>query len=270
MLFTLGIVAYGASRVLTYEPRGYLVLVVGLAGTAAVRPHISLFAFGALFLALLLRRRSWRESRLGLLGRIIGLAVMIGIGAVVVTTAASFFNVGDVTELSSESVDTVLDRTTDQSSTGGSEFESTRPTSPTEYPYAFLSVMFRPFPWEASNAQALVAAAEGFTILLITISSCRWRVLAGCRARSCRSRTSCSRVSYTLMFVFAFSAVSNFGILTRQRTQVLPLFIVVLAIPLTTPSRPKPTPPVAGRAITRPVLRNLPPRPQSPVGVRRT
>ena len=40
--------------------------------------------------------------------------------AVVDDRAASFFNVGDV-PISSESVDTVLDRTNDQSSTGGSE-----------------------------------------------------------------------------------------------------------------------------------------------------
>jgi hypothetical protein len=38
-------------------------------------------------------------------------------------------------------------------------------------------------------------------------------------------------VSYTAMFVFAFSSVGNFGIMTRQRTQVLPLVLVLLAIP---------------------------------------
>ncbi|MET0578833.1 MAG: hypothetical protein ABW122_09250, partial [Ilumatobacteraceae bacterium] len=263
MLFTLGIVAYGASLVLTYRPHGYLVLVVGLAGTAAVRPHISLFAFGALFLALVLRRRSWRDSRLGLLGRIVGLAAMIGIGAVVVTTAASFFNVGDVTELSGDSVDTVLDRTTDQSSTGGSEFESTRLTSPAEYPSALVSVLFRPFPWEAGNAQALAASAEGFVLLLVSIGS--WRRIVRVPRAVVQIPYVAFAVSYTLMFVFAFSAVNNFGILSRQRTQVLPLFLVVLAIPLANESRQQSERPPP-RPIARPVPRPRPPRrPTHPV-----
>ena len=45
-------------------------------------------------------------------------------------------------------------------------------------------------------------------------------------------------VSYTLMFVFAFSAVSNFGILTRQRTQVLPVRLVLIAVPRIGPWSP--------------------------------
>ena len=32
--------------------------------------------------------------------------------------------------------------------------------------------------------------------------------------------------------VFAFSSVGNFGIITRQRTQVFPFVLVLLALPL--------------------------------------
>jgi hypothetical protein len=38
-------------------------------------------------------------------------------------------------------------------------------------------------------------------------------------------------LTYTVMFVIAFSSISNFGILTRQRTQVLPLALVMLVLP---------------------------------------
>ena len=37
--------------------------------------------------------------------------------------------------------------------------------------------------------------------------------------------------AYTLMFVYAFAAIANFGILSRQRTQVLPFVFVLLALP---------------------------------------
>jgi len=36
---------------------------------------------------------------------------------------------------------------------------------------------------------------------------------------------------YSLLFVFAFSSIANFGILARERTQVLPFFLVLLAVP---------------------------------------
>jgi hypothetical protein len=38
-------------------------------------------------------------------------------------------------------------------------------------------------------------------------------------------------VIYTLVFVYAFSTIGNFGILVRQRVQVYPLFFVLLALP---------------------------------------
>jgi len=36
---------------------------------------------------------------------------------------------------------------------------------------------------------------------------------------------------YLALFVFAFSTIANFGILARERTQLLPFFLVLLAIP---------------------------------------
>jgi hypothetical protein len=226
MLFTLGIVAYGAALVFTYQPHGYLVLVVGLAGTAAVRPHVTLLVFAALFGGSLLRRRSWRDSRLGLLGRLAGLAVLIGLGAVILAQTASFFNVDN---LDRGSVEQVLDRTDDQSSDGEAAFDSPRLSSPREYPYAVVSVLFRPFPWEAGNPQALVAAAEGLVLMgLFVFSLPRLKRLPW---YAVRTPYVAFAVAYTAMFVLAFSAIGNFGLLTRQRTQVLPLVLVLLAVP---------------------------------------
>ena len=39
-------------------------------------------------------------------------------------------------------------------------------------------------------------------------------------------------ISFVAIFVFVFSVVGNFGILDRQRTQMLPLYFVLLAAPL--------------------------------------
>ena len=37
--------------------------------------------------------------------------------------------------------------------------------------------------------------------------------------------------TFTVVFITAFSFIGNFGILTRQRTQLLPLVFVFLAMP---------------------------------------
>ncbi|MGH9120044.1 MAG: hypothetical protein ACRD0A_19910 [Acidimicrobiales bacterium] len=227
MLFTLGLAAYGVALLLRYRGRGYVALIAGLAGTALVRPHVTLLVFVAFFIAYLLRRRSWRESNSGLLGRIAGIAVLVLVGGIVLAQVASFFNLPDVDR---EGVEQALDRTEDQSSKGGSQFSVARPKSPAEYPEAVVTVLFRPFPWEAGNAQALVAAAEGALLLLAFVMSLPR--LARLPSYVVSTPYVAFVTAYTLMFVFAFSSVGNFGIITRQRTQVFPMVLVLLALPL--------------------------------------
>ena len=53
---------------------------------------------------------------------------------------------------------------------------------------------------------------------------------------------------YTLVFVYAFSTIGNFGILVRQRVQVYPLFLVLLALPKPVFERKKPGARGRGRA----------------------
>ena len=38
-------------------------------------------------------------------------------------------------------------------------------------------------------------------------------------------------LAYALMFFFAFATIANFGILARERSQVMPFMFVLLAIP---------------------------------------
>ena len=155
--------------------------------------------------------------------------MLIGLGAVILAQTASFFNVDN---LDQGSVEQVLDRTADQSSDGDAAFESPRLSSPSEYPYAVVSVLFRPFPWEAGNAQALVAAAEGVVLMVLFAFSLRRLVRVAWYA--VRTPYVAFALAYSAMFVLAFSAIGNFGLLTRQRTQVLPLVLVLLAVPVRT------------------------------------
>jgi hypothetical protein len=227
MLCWLGLAAYGSALVLRSRTGGFLLLATGLLGMALVRPHVAMLTVVALLVASLVRRRPAGEAHFGMFSRLAGLAIVIAMAGVLLAQVSSFFNLDDVDQ---EAVTSVLDRTEGQSAQGGSEFSSSRPKSPTEFPGAVVTVLFRPFPWEAGNAQALVAAAEGVVLLALF-------VLALPRlARLPRTMFTTPyvtfAVAFTLMFVFAFSSIVNFGIIARQRTQVFPLALVVLAIPL--------------------------------------
>ena len=241
--FGLGLASYGIALITRHQTLGYPVAALGLLATAGPRPHITVLCVVSLMIAYLLRRKSWRETKMGPIGKAVGIVVLMGLGAVVVTTAASFF---DVDGVSTTSVGEVLDYTDQQSGQGGSEFEAVRVKSPTEFPAAVLAVLFRPYPWEANSAQALIASAEG-TMLLILGAAAVTRLM---RVPKYIFRVPYVAyvVSYTIMFVIAFSSIGNFGILTRQRTQVLPLVVVLLVLPYEPAPVARPTPTVEERA----------------------
>jgi hypothetical protein len=233
MMFTIGIALYGAARILVRLAGGYLLFAAGLGGTALVRPHVTLLLFGALFAAFLLRRATWEESTFGPLGKVVGLVVLLAVGTVVVARVADFFNLDQV---DAQSVEDVLDRTEGRSTTGGSEFTAVRPDSLVEVPGAAVGVLFRPFPWEAGNGQALAASFEGVVLLGLTVLSVRR--LATIPRLLVRRPYVTLAVTYTFAFAFAFASVGNFGILARQRVQVLPLALVLLALPAPSASGP--------------------------------
>ena len=227
MCFTIGLATYGVAMILKHNQLGYPVAGFGLLGTGMVRPHVTVLVFFSLFFAYLMRRKSWRESKSGPFGKVVGIAVLLLVGGIVLSKAASFF---DVDGASASSAQTVLDRTATQSGQGGSQFDSGTPFSPAQFPSAMLAVLFRPYPWEASEPQMLVAAAEGSFLLILVIRS--WSRLVRLPGFIFRVPYVAYVLAYIMLFVFAFSSIGNFGIMTRQRTQVFPFVLVLLCLPL--------------------------------------
>jgi hypothetical protein len=104
---------------------------------------------------------------------------------------------------------------------GGSAFdprESARPA-------AMLGVLFRPHPLEAHNTPAAVAALEGVLLLALTLRDARRGKGPGTPA--------CAYTAYalacTLLLTVAFSGIANHGLLSRQRAQLLPFYLVLIA-----------------------------------------
>ena len=112
-------------------------------------------------------------------------------------------------------------------------------------PFATVTILFRPFPFEAHNAQAAVTALESTLLLCLTIAQRRsiWRAV-----RELRRRPYVAFILvYAAGFVVAFASISNFGILARERVQLLPFFLVLLAAPRSRRAAPAVTPPAAQR-----------------------
>jgi hypothetical protein len=89
------------------------------------------------------------------------------------------------------------------------------------------TILFRPFPWEAHTGFALVATVEGMLLLALVLY--RWRRLVRGLATSTRNSYLTLIITYMFLFIVIFSGISNFGILVRQRVQLLPFLFMLIA-----------------------------------------
>lgn len=225
MVFALGLTAFGAARLLRFQRGGMLLVLLGSVGTGIIRPHITLAAFAAVFAATLVRRGEGGRP-VDPVRRLLGLAVLLVIGGTLLARTASFFGVD---ELSSASVEKIQAETGEQTGQGGSEFEPVVVRTPLDLPLASVTVLFRPFPNEASSTESRIASAESLLLaVLLLLSAARLRSLPRLLVTA---PYAVFAVVFAALFVFGFSAIGNFGILARQRAQVLPFVVVLLALP---------------------------------------
>ena len=225
MTLCIGFSALGAAKLYTHERGAYLLLALGVAGTAVVRPHVTVLFFVGLFVGYLLRRPE-RRSLFQPITKIVGLGLLLVTGTVVASRAATFFGVDS---LNPETVSGVLDETAMQTATGGSQFQASQVSSPADFPPALVSVLFRPFPWEAHNLQALLVAVEGFLLLGLLVLS--WQRLRGLLTYQAGRPYAALCVAFTALFVYAFSSFGNFGILARERVMVYPFVLALACLP---------------------------------------
>jgi hypothetical protein len=236
MIFSIGAFAYGFARYLAGSRVG--LLVVAFAATAAgfVRPHVSLILLLSLTIALIVGR-----GRRGFMaGRAVALVVVSVGGYLALNQVQAFFGLS-----SGEALTTALEQTAAQTSQGGSEFDGASIRNPATLPWGVFTVLFRPLPYEAENLQGLAASLEGLvllsllSILLLSPRRPPWRRLL--------DPYLAFALSYTLLFAVAFSSFNNFGLLTRQRVQVFPFFLVFLALTASrSPHRLSPFPSTTG------------------------
>jgi hypothetical protein len=234
MVFTIGLAAYGSARLFTRRvPSGALLAGVGLWLAAFVRPHMAAIFAVSLAIGFIAARRPQGAMRRIPGAKIITVAGLILGAAFMVSRAETFLGSSDV--LSPSGLVSTLDSVSERSASGGSEFTPPIVSSPLDLPLATLTVLFRPMLFEASSLQSYAAALEGSFLLLFSIARIRSILAAFTLARD-RAYVGLAIV-YTGLTIVAFSSFANFGNLVRQRTSLLPLYLVLLALPAVLPPK---------------------------------
>ena len=258
MMFAIGLASYGLARALAGRVGGYLALMAGIGGMLLVRPHLALIFLPAAIIAFLLRRSAPGKRRP--VGRLVGIAVLIVSSLVVVAKAQSYFGIKN---LDVQTITQQLNTTRTQTALGNSAFRPPNPQSPLGYPEAVVTVLYRPFPFEAHSLTVGVASLEGLILLGLTVASRkRLRRLPGALWRN---PYLVFALVYSALFILAFGNFANFGILARERVQMLPLVLGLLCIPLAKDATAEVAPaggPAggdAGKAPGRPARRPAPP-----------
>ena len=219
MLF-IGLAVYGAT--LMYEGKwtaSVPLVAAGMGLTAAVRPHVAALVAGALVLSLVFGRMP--KIRGGKFAKFALIAIaMVGLFAMAAAVTARF-GVG----LNTQEVEEFTAQVENQTEQGGSSFDAQTVTSPAQVPEATIRVLFRPLVHEAHNLQAQLSSLES-SILLVLTALALPRIIRNIKMVR-RYPYLAFSMFFTGGFIIAFSSIGNAGILSRQRVQVIPFFLVL-------------------------------------------
>jgi hypothetical protein len=110
---------------------------------------------------------------------------------------------------------------------------------------AAVTVLFRPFPFEANTAEALVTSFESLALLGLFVV--RYRSVFAALRSVRRVPYVAVALVYVAGSIFGLSAVANFGIIARQRTLIYPMLLILACFLARRPGASEP--PVAAPAL---------------------
>jgi hypothetical protein len=221
ILLSTGLLVYGYAG--NRKRISWIPLCLSLALASVIRPHIAGVMAAALAIAhLLTPKRKWTA-----LHAVQGLVILI---LVVLVLRQGFSKLG-IEDVDFDSIKDYANSVSVRTATGGSAI-STPGFGPLGIPFAFLNMLFRPFPWEAGNVFSAAASLEMIVFWSVIIIR-RKRVKA--LLEQWRS-TRLLRVGLPLTVLYILTlglTIGNLGIIARQRIHIMPLlFIWVEALPI--------------------------------------
>lgn len=219
----IGLCAYGGAQYLLRQKFiGLIILVLSLVGVFYIRPHISVLLAVSLFAGYCLQGVRQKHFR-----RFSFYLVVISAGLVILLILPRIAGILGVPGLSITEVLTYLTGRQELTAIGGSTFAAIDVSNPLNIPVLVITILFRPFPWEAHNIQAIMASVEG--VVLAGMAVWRFRSIRSAFHVSVSNGYILFILVYITAFILAFSAIQNFGILVRQRTMLYPFIFMLMA-----------------------------------------
>lgn len=222
----LGALAWAVALILRGQAGQSLPLLLGGGWLVwVVRPH--LLAIAAVAGAAPYFVGQFRQRTEGsFFARPIGMVIVGAAVLLTVTTSARFLG---IEKLSVSAIEEQLDETTAQTSQGGSAYAGAgNSLNPVFLPLNIVTVLVRPFPWEARSAFQLAAALE--SAVLIGLIARRFGSVQVALRRMRLDPFVMFCVVLIVLYAMLFSSLANFGLLSRQRSLALPALYVLLAV----------------------------------------
>lgn len=197
------------------RPR-WIAFALGVALGGAIRPHVAALIALAALLAEVTSTGPLLTARR--MGGIVAATIIVALG---VSAGLSQLGLDDA---DLEGIQEEFDYRSDQTAQGGSRIEVSSGWS--AVPMAFITILMRPFPWEARGIVLLSAAEMTLFWSLVVIRRRHVRALLG-------TFRSNAFLRYAVPFVLGISlmyglAFANLGIIARQRSIILPFMLVLL------------------------------------------
>ncbi len=223
MLF-LGLGVYGFAllfRAVMF--RGLVCAGLGLLGTFMIRPPIATALMVAAAAAFLLRPARRQSPQVTAMTWLIMVPALAFVAFFTITHTATYLGNSNAIEAFQ------ANRSTDfNTGETGSNFTPPDALSPVGFPQAVITTNFRPFPWEAGGFFPTLTSLEGVLLGLLILAR-RREIFRGLR----RWRSN-GMILFALGAFLAFSVIlsslANFGLLARQRTQVLPFLFMLICM----------------------------------------
>ena len=217
MMLAIGMVSHGIAR--RFDLKGWATILVGLPLATLVRPHVGAFIAVSLFASYLVADITYGR-------RIIGLKFLLFPFFVVTCIVIVMYSRNSLELNSVEDARSMSEYSHLHNQIGGSAFGEDESISARLVQAPLL--MFRPFPWEVNNWTAVLASCEGLALLVLILRRGSSLVRLFLRARSIP--LAIFAICFVVMFSGVFSiALSNFGLLARQRVMALPLVLILAA-----------------------------------------
>jgi hypothetical protein len=220
MVFGLGLATYGLARLLRQlSVRPVIAFAVGTAAATIVRPAVGAIVVGAAAVAFIIQPSRTKVP--------VGRALVWLLGIPIIALFTGFMLINAANSLRIEATADAFQKY-EQSQEGlyqgGSGFAPPDVSNPLGVASAGFTALFRPFPWEIGNALVGLAGIEGLVILGLFVVKFR-SVLRTVRAW--RNGMAIAVTIISILLTAVLSAFTNFGILVRQRTSLLPFLLML-------------------------------------------